>query len=234
MVSASNIHGARSGRLRLALGGQAIAEASVVTSTLLVADVAGSAEFMRAHGTETPFARALKRIEIASPNSVKELREKVAPTRRFALEATYPQSKRRILRQGRRSMLDLHDRSRRLVRLVRAIGDGRNRRDAILAHGTRGRLDACLAQTRTARIGILNRSRASDVQILFQRASRAWSKRPAGRRAPPPIELPSDSRRLRELAGLKCDSGTAVGLSRPPGRLDAKRPRRLSPSTTTR
>lgn len=104
MSPESNIHGALQIRLgqRLApLDGQAIAEASVVTSIgLLVADVAwASAEFMRAHGTETPFARAPELcIEIASPsNSVKELREKVAAyLAAGALEAwiVYPQSKR--------------------------------------------------------------------------------------------------------------------------------------------
>jgi Uma2 family endonuclease len=84
MSPASNYHGLLQGRLiqrLLPLGGQAIAEASVVTSVgLLVTDVAwASAEFMRAHGTETPFTQAPELcIEIASPsNSLKELREKV-------------------------------------------------------------------------------------------------------------------------------------------------------------
>lgn len=104
MSPASNYHGVLQIRLgqRLAhLGGQAIAEASVVTSIgLLVADVAwASAEFMRAHGTETPFTRGPELcIEIASPsNSVKELGEKMAAY--LAAGATeawivYPQSRR--------------------------------------------------------------------------------------------------------------------------------------------
>ncbi len=104
MSPASNYHGALQGRLcqRLApLGGQAIAEASVVTPVgLLVADVAwASPNFMRAYGAETPFTRAPELcIEIASPsNSLKELRGKVdAYLAVGALEAwiVYPQSKR--------------------------------------------------------------------------------------------------------------------------------------------
>lgn len=84
MSPASNYHGMLQGRLiqRLSpLGGRAIAEASVITAAgLLVADVAwASADFMHAHGTETPFTGAPELcIEIASPsNSLKELREKV-------------------------------------------------------------------------------------------------------------------------------------------------------------
>lgn len=104
MSPASNYHGILQMRLgqRLAvLGGQALAEASVVTSAgLLVADVAwGSAEFIRARAAETPFTRAPELcIEIASPsNSLKELREKVdAYLAAGAVEAwiVYPQSKR--------------------------------------------------------------------------------------------------------------------------------------------
>lgn len=104
MSPASNYHGVLQGRLcqRLApLAGQALVEASVVTSSgLLVADVAwASAEFMRAHGSETPFAAAPELcIEIASPsNSLKELREKVAAyLAAGASEAwiVYPQSRR--------------------------------------------------------------------------------------------------------------------------------------------
>lgn len=85
MSPASNYHGMLQGRLiqrLLPLGGQAFAEASVLTPAgLLVADVAwAGAVFMQAHGTETPFARAPALcIEIASPsNSLKELREKTA------------------------------------------------------------------------------------------------------------------------------------------------------------
>lgn len=104
MSPASNYHGVlqiRLGQRLVRLGGQAIAEASVVTSIgLLVADVAwASTEFMRAHGTETPFTRGPELcIEIASPsNSVKELDEKVAAY--LAAGATeawivYPQSRR--------------------------------------------------------------------------------------------------------------------------------------------
>lgn len=104
MSPASNYHGVLQGRLcqRLApLAGQALVEASVVTSIgLLVADVAwASAEFMRAHGSETPFAVAPELcIEIAPPsNSLKELREKVAAY--LAAGATeawivYPHSRR--------------------------------------------------------------------------------------------------------------------------------------------
>ncbi len=104
MRPASNCHGMLRIRLgqRLArLGGQAIAEVSVVTSIgLLVADVAwASAEFMRAHGSETPFTCGPELcIEIASPsNSVKELDEKVAAyLAAGAIEAwiVYPQSRR--------------------------------------------------------------------------------------------------------------------------------------------
>jgi Uma2 family endonuclease len=104
MSPASNYHGMLQVRLgqRLAvLGGQALVEASVVTvAGLLVADVAWcSAEFMRAHPSETPFTRAPELcIEVASPsNSVKELREKVdAYLAAGAVEAwiAYPQSKR--------------------------------------------------------------------------------------------------------------------------------------------
>lgn len=104
MSPASNYHGVLQGRLvrRLAaLGGEALVEASVVTSIgVLVADVAwASAEFMRAHGSETPFNRAPELcVEVASPsNSIKELREKVhAYLAAGAVEVwiVYPQSKR--------------------------------------------------------------------------------------------------------------------------------------------
>jgi Uma2 family endonuclease len=104
MSPASNHHGMLQSRLSqrlLPLGGQAFAEASVVTTAgLLVADVAwASAGFMRAHGTETPFTRAPEIcIEIASPsNSLKELREKVeAYLAAGALEAwiVFSQSRR--------------------------------------------------------------------------------------------------------------------------------------------
>lgn len=104
MSPASNYHGmlqARIGQRLAPLGGQALVEASVVTSIgLLVADVAwASADFMRAHGSETSFTRAPELcIEVASPsNSLKELREKMdAYLAAGALEAwiVYPQSKR--------------------------------------------------------------------------------------------------------------------------------------------
>lgn len=104
MSPASNYHALLQGRLiqRLSpLGGQAFAEASIVTAAgLLVTDVAwATLEFMQAHGTETPFTRAPELcIEIASPsNSLKELREKMdAYLAAGAIEAwtVYPQSRR--------------------------------------------------------------------------------------------------------------------------------------------
>lgn len=104
MSPASNYHGILQGRLcqRLAvLGGQALVEASLVTAAgLLVADVAwASTEFMREHGSETPFTRAPELcIEVASPSkSVKELREKVEAYLAAGAEevwVAYPQSKR--------------------------------------------------------------------------------------------------------------------------------------------
>jgi Uma2 family endonuclease len=85
MSPASNYHGMlqmRLGQRLAALGGRAIAEASVITASgLLVADVAWASEaFVRAHESETPFTRAPELcIEIASPsNSRKALRDKVA------------------------------------------------------------------------------------------------------------------------------------------------------------
>ncbi|MSP96217.1 MAG: Uma2 family endonuclease [Betaproteobacteria bacterium] len=104
MSPASNYHGVLQSRISqrlLPLGGQAIAEASVLTAAgLLVADVAwASADFMRAHAGETPFTQAPELcIEISSPsNSTKELREKIAAyLAAGALETwiIYPQSKR--------------------------------------------------------------------------------------------------------------------------------------------
>ncbi|MGH8703416.1 MAG: Uma2 family endonuclease [Burkholderiales bacterium] len=104
MSPASNFHGMLQTRLgqRLGpLGGQAFVEASVITPAgVLVADVAwASAEFMRAHGTETPFSRAPELgIEVVSPsNSLKELREKMdAYLASGAIEAwiAFPQSRR--------------------------------------------------------------------------------------------------------------------------------------------
>lgn len=104
MSPASNYHGMLQARLaqRLgALGGAACSEASVLTSAgLLVADLAwASAEFLRAHGTETPFTRAPELcIEIASPsNSVKELDEKIAAYLGAGAREVwivYPQSRR--------------------------------------------------------------------------------------------------------------------------------------------
>lgn len=104
MRPASNYHGVLQSRLcqrLLVLGGQAIAEASVLTPAgLLVADVAwASTDFMRAHAGETPFTLAPELcIEISSPsNSTKELREKVdAYLAAGALETwiVYPQSRR--------------------------------------------------------------------------------------------------------------------------------------------
>lgn len=104
MSPASNQHSLVQTRLarRLAsLGGEPLVEASVTTQVgVLVADVAwASAQFMRAHDSETPFTAAPELcIEIASPsNSRKELREKAgAYLAAGALEAwlVYPQSRR--------------------------------------------------------------------------------------------------------------------------------------------
>lgn len=84
MSPASNFHSMLQSRLSqrlLPLPGQAFVEASILTRLgLAVTDVAwASAEFMRAHGTETPFTQAPDLcIEIASPsNSRKELRGKM-------------------------------------------------------------------------------------------------------------------------------------------------------------
>jgi Uma2 family endonuclease len=84
MSPASNYHSALQGALaaKLAdLGGRAFAEASVLTGVgVLVADVAwASADFIRAHGFETPYKRAPELcMEIVSPsNSRKELRDKI-------------------------------------------------------------------------------------------------------------------------------------------------------------
>lgn len=85
MSPASNLHSMLQSRLSqrlLSLGGQAFVEASIATHLgLSVADVSwASAEFMRRHGTETPFTAAPELcIEIASPsNSRNALREKMA------------------------------------------------------------------------------------------------------------------------------------------------------------
>lgn len=85
MSPASNFHGLlqmRLGQRLAALGGQSLVEASVLTAMgLFVADVAWlSADFLRGHGTETPYRRAPPIcIEIASPsNSLKALHEKTA------------------------------------------------------------------------------------------------------------------------------------------------------------
>jgi Uma2 family endonuclease len=79
----SNYHGAMQFTLgaRLAsLGGRCLVEASVVTGAgLFVADVAwASADFMRAHGFQTPFTQAPEIcVEVVSPsNSKPELAEK--------------------------------------------------------------------------------------------------------------------------------------------------------------
>jgi Uma2 family endonuclease len=84
MSPASTYHGMVQGRLcqRLAvLGGETFAEAPIVTALgLFVADVAwGSAQFISAHGGETPLMWAPQLcIEVVSPsNSVKELQEKL-------------------------------------------------------------------------------------------------------------------------------------------------------------
>jgi Uma2 family endonuclease len=104
MSPASNLHSMLQSRLSqrlLALAGQAFVEASILTRLgVTVADVAwASMEFMREHGTETPFTQAPDMcIEIASPsNSRKELREKMeAYLAAGAKEAriVFPQTKR--------------------------------------------------------------------------------------------------------------------------------------------
>ena len=83
MTPASFYHGVVQGRLcrsLLALGGEVVVEAPIVTPTgLFVTDVAWvSAEFMAAHGRHTPLLFAPEIcIEVVSPaNSAKELREK--------------------------------------------------------------------------------------------------------------------------------------------------------------
>jgi Uma2 family endonuclease len=104
MSPANNQHGVVQFAVaqRLApLAGRVQTEASILTPVgVLVADVAWcSVEFVRTHGTETPFARAPGIcIEIVSPsNSRKALREKVeAYLAAGAVEAwiVYPTSKR--------------------------------------------------------------------------------------------------------------------------------------------
>ena len=104
MSPASNFHSILQGRLQKrlgAMGGEAFPEASVLTTAgVLVADVAwGSDEFIRTHGTETPFTRAPEIcVEVVSPsNSRKELEEKVqAYLAAGAVEAwiAFPKSKR--------------------------------------------------------------------------------------------------------------------------------------------
>lgn len=83
MSPPSNYHGAVQSALSIklaALGGRSVVEASVVTDAgLFVADVAwASADFMRAHGFETPYTRAPEIcVEVISPsNSKPELDEK--------------------------------------------------------------------------------------------------------------------------------------------------------------
>jgi len=104
MSPASNYHSALqtalSGKLA-ALGGRAFVEASVLTAAgVLVADVAwASAEFMRVHAFETPYAKAPELcVEVVSPsNSRKELREKIDAYLAAGAEEVwivYPQSKR--------------------------------------------------------------------------------------------------------------------------------------------
>jgi Uma2 family endonuclease len=84
MSPASTYHGMVQGRLcqRLAvLGGETFAEAPIATAMgLFVADVAwGSAQFISAHGGETPlmWAPELCIEVVSSSNSVKELQEKL-------------------------------------------------------------------------------------------------------------------------------------------------------------
>jgi Uma2 family endonuclease len=84
MSPASSYHTALqvdlAGKLKT-LGGRAFVDVSMLTPAgVLVADVAwASAEFMRAHGFETPYTRALPIcVEVVSPsNSRKQMREKI-------------------------------------------------------------------------------------------------------------------------------------------------------------
>jgi Uma2 family endonuclease len=104
MSPASAYHAMVHGRLcqRLAvLGGETFAEAPIVTAMgLFVADVAwGSAQFISAHGGETPLMWAPELcIEVVSPsNSVKELQEKLTAYLAAGAEEVwilYPQTKR--------------------------------------------------------------------------------------------------------------------------------------------
>ena len=105
MSPASNLHALIQARLverllGLEPAGARLVEASVTTTAgVLVADVAwASADFIRSHGSQTPFERAPELgVEVASPsNSSKELREKVAAyLEAGAVEAwiVYPRSK---------------------------------------------------------------------------------------------------------------------------------------------
>ena len=105
MTPPSTYHGLVQGRLthkiKVALGGEVITEAPVVTPVgLFLADVAwASAGFMSTHGSESPLMRAPEIcIEVVSPsNSVKELTEKrdaylVSGAKEVWI--VYPQSKR--------------------------------------------------------------------------------------------------------------------------------------------
>jgi Uma2 family endonuclease len=104
MSPASAYHAMVQGRLcqRLAvLGGETFAEAPIVTAMgLFVADVAwGSAQFISAHGGETPLMWAPELcIEVVSPrNSVKELQEKLTAYLAAGAKEVwilYPQTKR--------------------------------------------------------------------------------------------------------------------------------------------
>jgi len=104
MSPASNYHAALQSRLIQllgVLGGQVFVECSVVTASgVFVADAAwASAEFIQAHGFETPYTAAPELcIAVVSPsNSVKELYEKrtaylCAGAREMWI--VYPESKR--------------------------------------------------------------------------------------------------------------------------------------------
>ena len=96
MTHASFYHGVVQGRLcrsLLTLGGEVVVEAPVVTPMgLFVADVAwASAQFMAAHGRQTPLICAPEIcIEVVSPsNSVKELREKTDAYRAAGAEEVW-------------------------------------------------------------------------------------------------------------------------------------------------
>jgi Uma2 family endonuclease len=105
MSPASNYHAGLQGelchRLKAALGGRVLSEASVVTADrVMVADAAWASDgFVRVHGSDTPFTVAPEIcVEVVSPsNSRQEMREKIAgylATGATEVWIVYPQSRR--------------------------------------------------------------------------------------------------------------------------------------------